>query len=475
MAAGQHNMEGLGRRVLGPVEIFGQAVGNTGMATVVAVTPALVAASAGNASWLSMLIAMLAILAVGYCCALFARRVATSGSLYTFIAGVLGPGAGFLVGWALLIAYFGLALSIPSLGGLFLGDVLDGIGLDGQSDLAQYALYLVLTVAATAMAFFGVRLSTRVALTLEALCITLLAVIIIAALVTAGTLVDDPQIKLSGFSVHDVFLGITLSVTAFVGFESGASLGAEARDPYRAIPRVILFTAAIAGVIYILSIYTENLIFREMGQDITASASLPDDMAEYAGIGGLRYPIAIGLGFSFFAIMLASINALSRMLFTMAREGVIAPAFGRTHPKHRTPHVGMFAAAPFIFLVPIVMREIAKADAASTFAYLATPATFGFMFAYILIGIGAPLLVYRETGRIHALAVLAGVVAIAAMIATYVANLTPVPAYPFNILPYIFFGLMVLGVVVYLVLRARNPEVTRTIGTVEEEEDLAPA
>ena len=134
----EHGMEGLERRVLGPIEIFGQAVGNTGMATVVAFTPVLVASSAGNGSWVSTPVAVLAMLGVGYRAAIF---------------------------------------------------------------------------------------------------------------------------------------GITLSVTALVGFESGASLGAEARDPFRAIPRVILATVGIAGVIYSLAIYIESLGFHHLGQPITSAAT----------------------------------------------------------------------------------------------------------------------------------------------------------------------------------------------------------
>src|SRR4051794_31832449 len=108
-------MEGLRRRTLSPLEIFGQAIGNTGMATVVAFTPAFVAATAGDAAWASVLIATIAILATGYCVSLFARRYASSGSLYTFVAQMLGPGPAFLVGWALIIAYGGLAVAVPPL------------------------------------------------------------------------------------------------------------------------------------------------------------------------------------------------------------------------------------------------------------------------------------------------------------------------------------------------------------------------
>jgi amino acid transporter len=459
----EHGMDGLERRVLGPIEIFGQAVGNTGMATVVAFTPVLVWASAGNGSWVSMLVAVLAMLGVGYCAAIFGRRVATSGSLYTYTAQALGKGAAYLCGWALLIAYFGLAISIPPFGGEVLGEVF------GQGDAAQIIIYALLTLASTGMALRGVKISVTTALVLEATSLTLLTIVLLAVLLKAGTVIDSAQLKLSGSGLHPLFLGITLSVTALVGFESGASLGAEARDPFRAIPRVILATVAIAGVIYIASIYIENLGFHHIGKEITTSATPTTTLGEWAGVNFLKYPIAIGLGFSFFAIMLACVNAFSRMLFTMAREGVAPEAFGRVHPRYRTPYLGMLVLAPFMFVTPLVMKYIANADPASAFAYVVTPSTFGFILAYIFICVGAPVLLYRETGRVTALVVVAAVVGIAAMVATYVANVTPVPAWPYNILPYVFLGLMVVGGIVYLWLKSSRPEAVRLIGTVEEE------
>jgi amino acid transporter len=140
----------------------------------------------------------------------------------------------------------------------------------------------------------------------------------------------------------------------------------------------------------------------------------------------------------------------------------------------RTPHIGIIALGPFLVATALLMKYVAKADPTSAFAYLATPSTFGFIFAYILIGVGAPVLLYRETGRWQPGVLVAAVVGIAAMIATYVANVTPVPPYPYNILPYIFLGLMVIGGLIYLWLRSSRPDAVRAIGTVEEAQDEPP-
>lgn len=461
----QGSADGLQRRVLGPAEIFGQALGNTGMATGVAVTPVLVASEAGNGSWLSMVVALVAILGVGYCAALFGRRVATSGSLYTYTARALGKGAAFLVGWALLIAYLGIAIDVAPLGAEFLGQVF------GQGTGTQIALWVVLALGATGIAFYGVRVSTRTALITEAITLSLLAIVLIATLAKSGTVIDTKQLSLSGSGLHPLFLGLTLSVTAFTGFESGASLGAEARDPYRAIPKVILFTIATAGVIYIFSIYVEILGFHHIGENIVNSAEPTSTLGKWAGVNFLRYPVAIGLGFSFFSVMLACVNAVARMLYTMAREGAAPAAFGRVHAGRKTPHVAILTVAPFLVITPLLMKYAAHTNANTGFDYIATPATYGFMFAYLLVAAGAPILLWRETGRWHPGVLLSALVGIAALIATYVANLTPVPPYPYNILPYIFLGLMVLGGVIYLWLRAARPDAVRSIGTVNEEDE----
>jgi amino acid transporter len=198
--------------------------------------------------------------------------------------------------------------------------------------------------------------------------------------------------------VHDVFLGITLAV---------------------------MLTAAFAGTVYIFATYRSILGFHGIGNPITESVSPIDDLRVYGDVDFLRYPVAAGLAVSFFAIILASVNALARMLFTMAREGVIPEWFGRTHPRHRTPYVGIFLIAPLLFLVPLVMKEVANADAVSTFTYLATPATFGYMFAYVLIA-GAPVLIFRAVGRVDWRPIVAGLIAAAAMIATYISK-SPLP------------------------------------------------
>ena len=48
-----------------------------------------------------------------------------------------------------------------------------------------------------------------------------------------------------------------------------------------------------------------------------------DDLAKASGLGGFRYVIDLGVAASFFAVTIASINAASRVLYTMGEEDVL--------------------------------------------------------------------------------------------------------------------------------------------------------
>ena len=48
---------------------------------------------------------------------------------------------------------------------------------------------------------------------------------------------------------------MVFSILAFIGFEAAAPLGEEARNPRRTIPRVVLASALVIGLFYLVSSY----------------------------------------------------------------------------------------------------------------------------------------------------------------------------------------------------------------------------
>ena len=131
----------------------------------------------------------------------------------------------------------------------------------------------------------------------------------------------------AGTEVSALFLGVVFGFLSFAGFEAAATLGEEARNPRRDVPRAILGTAVFGGVYFVFVTAIEVMGF---GTDeagvaaFTSSGSLLGDLGTgYIGawVGDL---ITLGAAVSAFGCALACAVGASRLLFALARDGVLA-------------------------------------------------------------------------------------------------------------------------------------------------------
>ena len=185
------------------------------------------------------------------------------------------------------------------------------------------------------------------------------------------------------------------------------------------------------------------------------------------GLSSIAWLVDLGVMASFFAVTIACINASSRILYTMGEEDILPKALGRAHPTHRTPHVAIAVIAPVVIVVPIVMVA-SGVTPLNVFAYTGTIGTFGYMLGYLLMAIALPFFL-RRRGEFNPLSAVLAVVVAVALLYVFYKNVYPVPDYPLNLMPWIFVGLVVLGMAWYAVIRMRKPEIVEEAGTFEEE------
>ncbi|HEY9729892.1 MAG TPA: APC family permease, partial [Chroococcales cyanobacterium] len=105
------SINGLKRECLSYSEVIAQSISVIAPSTVPAAVLGLIFASSGNGTWLSFLIGMTGLVFVSLNINQFARRSASPGSLYTYIVKGLGPTAGVLSGWSMLLAYLFTGMS----------------------------------------------------------------------------------------------------------------------------------------------------------------------------------------------------------------------------------------------------------------------------------------------------------------------------------------------------------------------------
>ena len=118
-------------------------------------------------------------------------------------------------------------------------------------------------------------------------------------------------------------LGLVLALFSFVGFESATTLGAEARNPLKTIPRAVIQSSMIGGAFFTVCAYTEVLGFHigRAGPGNERGAHARAGRAS-GGVPVLGLLIDIGALVSLFAGTLACITAAARVLLLMAHNGL---------------------------------------------------------------------------------------------------------------------------------------------------------
>jgi amino acid transporter len=452
-------------RTAGTLEVFAQSLAAAAPSVAIAGVPGGIFLVSGQGTLYSILIGTIVVALVAYTISLQARRTVTSGSLATYTGNGLGSGAAFAAGWGLIIGYAGFGIS-ALLGALIYSSAfLDKLGIDSANTAVGVVLVVGAFVPAVYSAYRGLRLSARVGIALEVLSLLGIGIIFVAAWITQGLHVDTDQLTAKGASSTGIILGAVLAVGAYAGFESAASLGKETHDPHQTISRVLLRIVAGLAVLYLVASYSEIIGFGKLTGD---SAPL-HVVGEYAGVSWTSYVVDVGISISMVAFATAVFNAGARSLFTFAREGALPQRLAAVHPRHGSPFVGIVVLGA-IALAGALAFVIAGTGALRASTYVGTVSTFGYFTAYVLISVATPLWL-RRIGALTPGAVVAGGLAAAAMLYVVYKNLVPPPPSPYNLLPYIYFGLLLVGLAFYAALRLRDPERARAIGS--EQDQLA--
>ncbi len=407
---------------------------------------------------MSYFIGTLGVVIVAASVGVLASRHPEAGSYFVYIGRSFGPFAGALAGWSMISAYMFTAVAVALSFAIFLGDFLAAFGV--KLDLLPMTVMMLVFVATvTYAAYRDVKLSSRVGLILEVVSVGIMIVITVLFVRVRGTVIDPPQLKISTFNYGGVFSALPFVIFSFVGFESSATLAKESANPRRNIPLAVIGCAAFAGIFFTLMAY---LMVFGIGNDTATlgkSAAPFGDVAAKAGLGWASVVVYFAAMISVFACSLASVTAAARLLFSMGRYQFLHRSMGLVHDTHRTPHRAILLCGGVLAVICVALLPAGLLDA---FGYAGTFASFGFVVVYFALCVVAPmdLKKSREMKPRHVLLAMAGG---ALMLFVVVGSVYPVPAYPYNILPYLFFAYMAAGAMWFAVLKVKSPQTLASI------------
>lgn len=313
----------------------------------------------GNAVWLSFLVALVAALltAMSYA-SLGSRYPHAGGAAYATQRAFAIPILSFVVGLALVCS--GLS-SVATQSKVFAANIAALTGND-SIPVAWIALGFILLL--TGIVFRGIQESMWV----NVLCTLIEAsglLIVIAAGVSywgSADLLAKPPEKQDASLIHLVMLGSVLTFFAFIGFEDTINVAEEVRDPQRTIPRALIMATGVAAVLYIAVAITAVSVVP--AQDLAAA---PAPLGAVLQKAAPSFPVGVMVFITLFSVgntALVNYVTASRLIYGMARQGLLPERFGDIHASRQTPHIAILAL--LAVLVPLALAGSIKDLAEST-------------------------------------------------------------------------------------------------------------
>jgi basic amino acid/polyamine antiporter, APA family len=307
------------------------------------------AALAGNAVWVSFLVAAAVALASGLSYAELAAMYPTAGAEYDYAARALGERTGIAIGWLVLAA------TIVSASAVALGFA---AYLRTLVAVPEVPAAIALIGALALLLLYGVRESAGVAVVLTLIEVGGLVAVILVGLPRVGG-VD--LLELSPAGPEGVLQAAALVFFAFIGFEQIAKLAEEAKDPGRTVPLALMIAVAVSTALYALvAVGTVALL----GWEGVSATEAP-----FAAAIGAVFGPGAAAAISFTALtatantVLIELLAASRIGYGMARSGAAPRILTRIEPRRRTPWVAVVvvAALAAAFTLPGEIAFLANA------------------------------------------------------------------------------------------------------------------
>lgn len=303
---------------------------------------------AGPAVVLSFIIAGVACAFAALAYAELAASLGGCGSAYGYSYSAFGEFIAWMIGWTLLLEYGMSVAAVANGWSGYFGNALASMGLHLPKAITTHPenggivnLPAVLVILALmGLLIVGVKESAR----LNAVMVGVKLFTIVVFLAAATGHVDPthwtPFMPYGWFSrtpggeTVGVLAGASLVFFAYIGFDAVTTAAEEAKNPQRDLPIGIVGALAICTVVYIAvsGVLTGVVSYKELGVSSPVAAALLSLGHRWAS--GL---VAVGVIAGLITVMLVLYYGLTRIIFAMARDGLLPPFFATVHARTQTP------------------------------------------------------------------------------------------------------------------------------------------
>jgi APA family basic amino acid/polyamine antiporter len=220
-------------------------------------------------------------------------------------------------------------------------------GIPLVADLPALGIVFIIT----ALVYIGIRESKTASNIMVAVKLAIIMLVIILGAFYVNTANWHPFMP-NGFG--GVMSGVAAVFFAYIGFDALSTTAEECKDPYRTLPRGMIYSLLICTVLYVV------LALVLTGMVSYAKLNVGDPLAFVFGPEGVNIPwvsgiIAVSAIIAIATVLLVFQLGQPRLWMAMSRDGLLPKVFSSIHPKFRTPWfstilTGFMVAIPALFM-----------------------------------------------------------------------------------------------------------------------------
>jgi basic amino acid/polyamine antiporter, APA family len=356
------------------------------------------------------------------CYAEFASRVPIAGSAYTYAYVSFGELVAWIIGWALILEYaignivvaiawsgyfnnllLGFNIHLPAWmitdpgtakDGFLAAQVVVAQGkpltdsfrdaiaawnsapvISGMHIFVNIPAFIIVCIIAS-VTYVGIKESKRSTNFMVMFKIAVVILVIIIGAFFVDTANWHPFLP-NGFS--GVLKGVSAVFYAYIGFDAISTTAEECTDAQRDLPRGMIYSLVICTILYILIalVLTGMVHYSKLNKTDPLAFVFQEVHQNWIG-----YVISISAVVATTSVLLVFQLGQPRIWMSMSRDGLLPKAFGKIHPRFKTPWfstivTGILVAVPSLFMGSGLMTQLTS---------------IGTLFAFVLVSGGVLIL-----------------------------------------------------------------------------------
>ena len=317
-----------------------------------------------------------------------AGSIPISGSSYSYTYATMGELVAWVCGWCLMLEY-GVSVAAVAVGwGQYIDELVGLFGVHFPTEFVSPpgdggTINIPSIIVVLLAAFLLLRGASESAKVNTILVFTKIAILLFFCAIAFTAFNKGNLMPFIPMGISGVTLAAAQVFFSFIGFDTAATAGEEAKNPKRDLPRAIILSLIIVTTLYVVvALAAIGAKPWEQFEGAGGEAVLSTILEQVTGATWPSVILSIGAVISIFSVVLAVMYGQTRILFAMGRDGLLPRVFTKVNPKTQTPVTNTLIVTGVI----VILAGFVPLDA------LANATSIGTLFAFILVNLGVIIL-----------------------------------------------------------------------------------